>query len=190
MSHQTKEWKRREKATRRRVKQLHRSGETQANHYLTLAIRKAKCERCPRRLLRDDEFIYRHEPRQVLCVGCATALGIKWRTSWRWEQAQGKRRPRPRAERRMPTRVSPQELLAFLVIEAGRTPKGGFTRSMTERWGVPWPPPMGWRDDLVRRWSGPPDQPDYDDDVAELDRDLDRALAGDVVTARPGTIEG
>lgn len=30
-------------------------------------------------------------------------------------------------------------------IEAGRSPKGGWTRAQLAAWGVPWPPPKGWR---------------------------------------------
>ncbi len=35
-------------------------------------------------------------------------------------------------------------------IEAGRSPKGGWTRETLAGWGVPWPPPKGWRRALVR----------------------------------------
>lgn len=30
-------------------------------------------------------------------------------------------------------------------IEAARTPDGGWTRNQLAAWGVPWPPPKGWR---------------------------------------------
>ena len=30
-------------------------------------------------------------------------------------------------------------------IEAARTPAGGWTRATLAGWGVPWPPPKGWR---------------------------------------------
>ena len=30
-------------------------------------------------------------------------------------------------------------------IEAGRSRKGGWTRAQLAAWGVPWPPPKGWR---------------------------------------------
>lgn len=30
-------------------------------------------------------------------------------------------------------------------IEAGMSPNGGFTRAQLAKWGVPWPPPKGWR---------------------------------------------
>ena len=36
-------------------------------------------------------------------------------------------------------------------IEASRTPKGGWTRDQLAAWGVPWPPPKGWRKALVDR---------------------------------------
>src|SRR5215207_7556952 len=139
MSYESRERKRVKRLVKRQVKKAHRSAETQARHFLTIARRQAKCERCPRRALEGDEFVYRHEPKQVLCVDCANALGIKWRTSWRWEREHAKRRhPRPdRATNTPARRYSPKELLAELVIEAGRSPKGGFTRSMTARWGVP-----------------------------------------------------
>jgi len=34
-------------------------------------------------------------------------------------------------------------------IDAAKSPKGGFTRKTLEQWGVPWPPPSGWRDTLA-----------------------------------------
>jgi hypothetical protein len=30
-------------------------------------------------------------------------------------------------------------------IDAARTPAGGWTRTQLAEWGVPWPPPKGWR---------------------------------------------
>ena len=34
-------------------------------------------------------------------------------------------------------------------IEAGRSPRGGWTRATLAGWGVPWPPPKGWRSRLL-----------------------------------------
>jgi len=34
-------------------------------------------------------------------------------------------------------------------IEAGKSPRGGFTRAQLEKWGVGWPPAKGWRRALV-----------------------------------------
>lgn len=30
-------------------------------------------------------------------------------------------------------------------IEAAKTPRGAWTRATLAGWGVPWPPPKGWR---------------------------------------------
>ena len=30
-------------------------------------------------------------------------------------------------------------------IEAGRSPRGGWTRATLAGWGISWPPPRGWR---------------------------------------------
>lgn len=30
-------------------------------------------------------------------------------------------------------------------IEAGKSKRGGFTRKQLAKWGIPWPPPHGWR---------------------------------------------
>ena len=34
-------------------------------------------------------------------------------------------------------------------IEAERTPAGGFTKATLAKWGVPWPPPSGWKEALM-----------------------------------------
>jgi len=34
-------------------------------------------------------------------------------------------------------------------IEDARTPDGGYTRKQLKTWGVPWPPPKGWKDVLL-----------------------------------------
>lgn len=34
-------------------------------------------------------------------------------------------------------------------IEAGKTPRGGWPRKQLAAWGVPWPPPKGWRRALL-----------------------------------------
>lgn len=49
-----------------------------------------------------------------------------------------------------PTRyVSPDELID------NQTPKGGFTQAVLAEWGVPWPPPKGWKKAVSDqdRWS-------------------------------------
>lgn len=34
-------------------------------------------------------------------------------------------------------------------IENCRSPKGGFTKKQLAEWGVPWPPPKGWKEALL-----------------------------------------
>ncbi|MEV5124724.1 hypothetical protein AB0K49_18335 [Streptomyces decoyicus] len=59
----------------------------------------------------------------------------------------------------MPYLPSPDE------VEAARTPAGGWKRDQLAAWGVPWPPPKGWKDELTERWkaahqdSAPPPPP-------------------------------
>ena len=35
-------------------------------------------------------------------------------------------------------------------IEAGRSEKGGFTKAQLASWGIPWPPPPGWKERLMQ----------------------------------------
>jgi hypothetical protein len=35
-------------------------------------------------------------------------------------------------------------------IQEARTPCGGWTRETLAKWGVPWPPPRGWKKKLIR----------------------------------------
>lgn len=46
-------------------------------------------------------------------------------------------------------------------VDQARTPRGGWTRDQLAKWGVPWPPPAGWKRELVaqqvtypRRYQG------------------------------------
>ncbi|MBA7712424.1 hypothetical protein ES703_121398 [subsurface metagenome] len=41
---------------------------------------------------------------------------------------------------------SPEEM------EAAKTPQGGWTKEQLADWGVPWPPPKGWRRELEEKW--------------------------------------
>jgi hypothetical protein len=34
-------------------------------------------------------------------------------------------------------------------IEAGRSPSGGFNKATLAGWGIPWPPPKGWKEALI-----------------------------------------
>lgn len=39
-------------------------------------------------------------------------------------------------------------------VEAAKTKRGAWTRKQLAAWGVPWPPPKGWRDELRRLHAG------------------------------------
>lgn len=34
-------------------------------------------------------------------------------------------------------------------IETAKTPKGGWTKKTLGSWGVAWPPPKGWKEELL-----------------------------------------
>lgn len=40
-------------------------------------------------------------------------------------------------------------------IEAAKTARGGWTKKQLAEWGVPWPPPKGWRQNLIARHREP-----------------------------------
>ena len=70
-------------------------------------------------------------------------------------------RRQAKAERRTPEQAA--ELAAVLArlprlgreeVEAGRSPAGGFTRAQFAAWTVPWPPPAGWLQALLRGEDG------------------------------------
>jgi hypothetical protein len=55
-------------------------------HYLTIASRAACCNRCGGSLRDGAECVYRHTPKQILCVTCADVERISYRPSMRWER--------------------------------------------------------------------------------------------------------
>jgi hypothetical protein len=62
--------------------------------------------------------------------------------------SRGKRR-RERAEAKRICASAPVRLVMDAEIDPKRTEKGGWTRRQLAEWGVPWPPPKGWRSALV-----------------------------------------
>lgn len=43
-------------------------------------------------------------------------------------------------------------------IEAGKTARGGWSRKQLAEWGVPWPPPKGWKKQLIENGRVSPAQ--------------------------------
>jgi hypothetical protein len=44
----------------------------------------------------------------------------------------------------------PKATVAAEDITAAQTPAGGWTRATLAQWGVPWPPPHGWRERVTK----------------------------------------
>ncbi len=42
-------------------------------------------------------------------------------------------------------------MITLAIIESARTPAGGWTKAQLAEWGVPWPPPKGWKQELLNR---------------------------------------
>lgn len=89
MSFQSRQKKRRYKQAVARSKRRH-ADETAKRWFLTLARKKASCAKCGDVLQAGGEVVYRHEPREVRCVRCASRLedSKSFRPSLRWERAR------------------------------------------------------------------------------------------------------
>lgn len=48
-------------------------------------------------------------------------------------------------------------------IEAAKTPRGQWTRAQLAKWGVPWPPPSGWKRELEARWRASRSAPAFEE---------------------------
>jgi hypothetical protein len=90
MSFKSREKKRRAKIAIANSRRDHR--QTMAGrHYLTIVSRAACCNQCGGSLRDGAECIYRHTPREILCVFCADREQIHYRPSMRWERRNRKR---------------------------------------------------------------------------------------------------
>jgi len=63
-------------------------------------------------------------------------------------------------------------------IEAARTEKGGFTRATLKAWGVPWPPPRGWKKTLIEGRPAEVENRSPDSIEAKLLREVVMAVIG------------
>ena len=91
MSYKTREQKRRRKIaiTNARAQQRKQHPD---RHYLTIVSRPACCNSCGGSLRKGRECVYRYEPREILCKGCADARGLRYRPSRSWERRNRKRK--------------------------------------------------------------------------------------------------
>lgn len=98
MSYASREKKRRKRAAIGNVRTKH--GEAmKARHYLTIVQRDCCCNDCGKRLRKGGEAIFRYEPKEIICTGCAERRGIKYRTSRSWERKR-QRMVRPATQTR------------------------------------------------------------------------------------------
>jgi hypothetical protein len=75
------------KAAIKRTKREHQAT-IASRYFLTFAKRKCSCARCGGVQDTGREVVYRHEPREILCLACAESNGVKWRPSLKWEAAR------------------------------------------------------------------------------------------------------
>jgi len=68
------------------------SGSSARKWWLTLVTKDTCCARCAGVLRAGREMVYRHAPREALCLPCAEADGLCYRPSVRWERARRARR--------------------------------------------------------------------------------------------------
>jgi hypothetical protein len=79
------------------------------------------------------------------------------RTNEEWdlirEAFRRKREGTPRKPKALDPRLLsvPEGTVSAAEIDAKKTPPDGFKRATLEAWGVPWPPPKGWRSRLTAR---------------------------------------
>jgi len=73
-------------------------------------------------------------------------------------------------------------------IESARTPRGGWTKKTLIGWGIPWPPPRGWKKRLLSGSIETPErQKDRVDDLLSAVMENQRLLKE--ISARMDKIE-
>lgn len=91
--------------------------------------------------------------------------------------------------------AKPRYRITAEMIEAARTPKGGWTQATVAAWGVPWPLPKGWRKQLIHNTAHLPEQsptPAPGPAIFPAAREsscgwcASRIYAGDMITGRRG----
>jgi hypothetical protein len=70
-----------------------RTGSSAGKWWLTIVKQTTCCARHGGVLHEGTEMVYRHTPREALCVACAERdPAIRWRPSVRWEERRARRR--------------------------------------------------------------------------------------------------
>jgi hypothetical protein len=93
MGYRQRERRRKRRAAMKGAQQEARaSGSSAKKWWRTLVSRSTCCARCGRVLREGREMIYRHTPREALCLDCAERAKVRSRPSRRWEEARRHRR--------------------------------------------------------------------------------------------------
>lgn len=75
---------------------------------------------------------------------------VSRQTSWKEKNAEARRQKIVREEVFSLQQKQERRLLTLEEFNAARSPKGGHSRATLASWGVPWPPPKGWKKQLLR----------------------------------------
>ena len=103
------------------------------------------------------------DPDPALNVSCPTCFARKGEPCKSYRDIsvhQGRRRALgdldAEAKRLLAVSRKTVRTLTAQEIEDARSPAGGWTAATLASWGVPWPPPKGWRQRLLKPGDGPP----------------------------------
>jgi zona occludens toxin (predicted ATPase) len=69
------------------------SGSSSSAWWLTIVLTTTCCANCAGILRARREMVYRHAPREALCVACADRRGLKYRPSVKWEREYNAHKP-------------------------------------------------------------------------------------------------
>lgn len=75
-----------------------------------------------------------------------------------------------------PPRVGFARQVSAVEIAAKMTPKGAWSRATLAEWGVPWPPPRGWKDALIAGLPIPQRRSDEEGDRVVLIEKPEKSL--------------
>jgi hypothetical protein len=108
----------------------------------TLSPYASRCAGCGNRTAVGEQVAWNHDEGRALCRVCVEHEDLQPGESKRL------RGVRQRAERE---REKAKQHPVRAEIEAKRTLRGGWSRAQLAEWGVPWPPPKGWKKRLEQK---------------------------------------
>lgn len=93
---------------------------------------------------KEDQILIDNMLAKVKVTVCPPGEAYGARDLRRWH---GNRAPKDRADdiKRWEGKTIKSGCLTSDEIEQARSPAGGWTRATLANWGVPWPPPKGWK---------------------------------------------